>query len=253
MEKSLALLSEISSGYSSVKLLRKTESASYILANHTPASFPFLASKANTRSRIVWYAALGRLLVSQDDTPESDFEEFISPFSGILEELLQMNDFTTFKSEVVRSALDGVMRDLRGLLSSFQSKKQCMLFFDWFYPYCGVCIKGLQANHDDNSVMVSVLRFFSEFVQNRSQASPFSPSNSHQRLNFDVSSPGGILLFRETSKVLCTTGNLLLGKSCPESRKWPDLYKPISLCLYPACSYNLPQQHSAMGPRGQVC
>lgn len=44
-----------------------------------------------------------------------------------------------------------------------------------------------------------------------------------------MSSPGGILLFRETSKVICTTGVLLIGKSCDETRKWNDLYKPISL------------------------
>ncbi|KAL3895977.1 MAG: hypothetical protein SGCHY_004365 [Lobulomycetales sp.] len=221
VDKSLSLLSEISSGYSSVKLLRKTETASYILANHTPQYFPFLSSRVNVRSRIIWYSALGRLLASSDDSPEADFEEFIAPFTLVLEELMQLNDIETFKSDRVRLALDGLMRDLRGLLSSFQSKKQYMLFFDWFYPYCDVLIKGIQANHDNKGVMVSVLRFFSEFVQNKSQ-----------RLSFDVSSPGGILLFRETSKVICATGSLLLGKSCPEAKKWPELYKPISLCLY---------------------
>jgi len=94
-----------------------------------------------------------------------------------------------------------------------------MLFFDWFYPFSTVLLKGISANYD-NRVMVSVLRFFSEFVQNKSQ-----------RLNFDVSSPGGILLFRETSKIVCTAGGLLLGKTVSESRKWQDLYKPVSLCF----------------------
>jgi exportin-7 len=89
-----------------------------------------------------------------------------------LEELLALNDLVIFKSVGVCQVLDGVMRDLRGLLSSFQSKKQFMLFFDWFYPYCDVLLKGIQANHD-NGVMVSVLRFFSEFVQNKSQVCGF--------------------------------------------------------------------------------
>jgi hypothetical protein len=40
-----------------------------------------------------------------------------------------------------------------------------------------------------------VLKLFAELVQNRSQ-----------RLQFDVSSPNGILLFREASKIICTYG-----------------------------------------------
>ena len=41
-----------------------------------------------------------------------------------------------------------------------------------------------------------ILKLFAELVQNRSQ-----------RLQFDVSSPNGILLFREASKIICTYGN----------------------------------------------
>jgi exportin-7 len=168
VEKSLSLLGEIASGYSSVKLLRKTETAGYMLANHTQDSFAFLGSRENIRSRIVWYSALGRLLASQDENPEGDFKEFIAPFGVVLDELLRIDDMGVFRSEGVCQVLDGIMRDLRGLLSSFQSKKQFMLFFEWFYPYVVCCLKGIQANHD-NGVMVSVLRFFAEFVQNKSQ------------------------------------------------------------------------------------
>ena len=44
-----------------------------------------------------------------------------------------------------------------------------------------------------------VLKLFAELVQNRSQ-----------RLQFDVSSPNGILLFREASKIICTYGTRIL-------------------------------------------
>lgn len=40
-----------------------------------------------------------------------------------------------------------------------------------------------------------MLKLFAELVQNRSQ-----------RLQFDISSPNGILLFREASKVICAYG-----------------------------------------------
>ena len=48
-------------------------------------------------------------------------------------------------------------------------------------------------------VTTPVLKLFAELVQNRSQ-----------RLQFDVSSPNGILLFREASKIICTYGSRIL-------------------------------------------
>ena len=50
----------------------------------------------------------------------------------------------------------------------------------------------------DPQVTTPVLKLFAELVQNRSQ-----------RLQFDVSSPNGILLFREASKIICTYGKNL--------------------------------------------
>ena len=47
----------------------------------------------------------------------------------------------------------------------------------------------------DPAVTTPVLKLFSELVTNRSQ-----------RLQFDVSSPNGILLFREASKVIVAYG-----------------------------------------------
>ena len=49
--------------------------------------------------------------------------------------------------------------------------------------------------YQDPQVTTPVLKLFAELVQNRSQ-----------RLQFDVSSPNGILLFREASKIICTYG-----------------------------------------------
>merc|ERR1711892_367978 len=48
----------------------------------------------------------------------------------------------------------------------------------------------------DPQVTTPILKLFAELVQNRSQ-----------RLQFDVSSPNGILLFREASKIICTYVN----------------------------------------------
>lgn len=55
--------------------------------------------------------------------------------------------------------------------------------------------------------------------------------NRSQRLNFDVSSPNGILLFREASKMICTYGNQILSLgSLSKDQIYPMKLKGISIC-----------------------
>lgn len=65
------------------------------------------------------------------------------------------------------------------------------LLFDWLYPahFPMICLC-LEAWADTPEVTTALLRFMAEFVMNK-----------NTRLAFDSSSPNGILLFREVSKV----------------------------------------------------
>lgn len=64
------------------------------------------------------------------------------------------------------------------------------------YPdYTPILIRAVELWAHDPAVTTPVLKLFSELVQNRSQ-----------RLQFEVSSPNGILLFREASKIICCYG-----------------------------------------------
>jgi len=84
----------------------------------------------------------------------------------------------------------GVLYDLRGFLSALQGRKQFTLFFDWFYPnHSEVMLHALEAWADDR-LAIGILKFYLEFVNNKAQ-----------RLNFEVSSPNGILIFREARYV----------------------------------------------------
>merc|ERR1719203_2092859 len=65
-----------------------------------------------------------------------------------------------------------------------------------------------------------ILKLFAELVQNRSQ-----------RLQFDVSSPNGILLFREASKIICSYGNRILGVTVAKDQMYPLKLKGISVCF----------------------
>lgn len=77
------------------------------------------------------------------------------------------------------------------------------LLFDWLYPaHFPVISCCLEAWADTPEVTTALLRFMAEFVMNK-----------NTRLAFDSSSPNGILLFREVSKVypswLCLSFQLL--------------------------------------------
>lgn len=85
------------------------------------------------------------------------------------------------------------------------------------YPdYTPILIRAMELWPHDPQVTTPILKLFAELVQNRSQ-----------RLQFDISSPNGILLFREASKVICTYGMYYATHSNPLllivkiSRKWP--------------------------------
>ena len=80
------------------------------------------------------------------------------------------------------------------------------------YPnYIELFLQGVQLWYHDPLVAIPVLRLFSELVQNRSQ-----------RLLFDVTSPNGVLLFREASKIIVAYGERVLSlNDIPEA----DLYR----------------------------
>lgn len=73
------------------------------------------------------------------------------------------------------------------------------ILINYSYPdYSPILIRAVELWAHDPAVTTPVLKLFAELVYNRSQ-----------RLQFDVSSPNGILLFRETSKLICCYGMVL--------------------------------------------
>ena len=72
-------------------------------------------------------------------------------------------------------------------------------WLQYSYPnYTPILLHSVDLWYHDPQVTTPVLKLFAELVQNRSQ-----------RLQFDVSSPNGILLFREASKVICSYGEFI--------------------------------------------
>ncbi|KAI1230061.1 hypothetical protein IHE44_0010449 [Lamprotornis superbus] len=84
-----------------------------------------------------------------------------------------------------------------------------------------VGLRAIELWYHDPACTTPVLKLMAELVHNRSQ-----------RLQFDVSSPNGILLFRETSKMITTYGNriLTLGE-VPKDQVYALKLKGISICF----------------------
>ena len=128
---------------------------------------------------------------------------------------------SNFNTEEVRKTVIALARDLQGIAFAFNTKTPYMMLFDWIYPaYTPVLQRAIEVWYQDPQVTTPVLKLFAELVQNRSQ-----------RLQFDVSSPNGILLFREASKIICTYGNRILGVTVSKEQMYPMKLKGISICF----------------------
>lgn len=110
--------------------------------------------------------------------------------------------------------LIGVFRDLRGITASLHNRKTYGSLFDILHPnQLPLLAKVADVWHDQVDVIISLLRFMNEFCHNKAN-----------RVNFDQSSPNGILLFRYTSEIVCAYGARLLS-AAPPSNHDPDIYK----------------------------
>lgn len=123
-------------------------------------------------------------------------------------------------------------------VESFFLKKSLIL--DSYPSYTPILLRAIELWYHDPQVTTPVLKLFAELVQNRSQ-----------RLQFDVSSPNGILLFREASKIICSygksniklsllpnlffltqfSGSRILNIEVPKDQTYPLKLKGISICF----------------------
>ncbi|KAF9187737.1 hypothetical protein BGZ51_001122 [Haplosporangium sp. Z 767] len=223
--RTIRLYTQLASGYSSVKNIRKLDTTKALLKNHNSSDFKFLdvtrksSDTSVARCRMQYYTMLSRVLFAEDNV-EADFWRFVRPWELTLDQVtLAFEGSSGLGEEDIRLILLGIFKDLRGFVSSITNRKQYSLFFDWFYPaYTPIVLRAIEIwPHDD--LGIAILRFWHEFASNKSS-----------RVTFESSSPNGILLFRETSNILYTYGQNLLNRplSSPNAR-WSEKYKGIML------------------------
>lgn len=201
IEMTLALFKDLTVGYMSGKLLAKLDAVNFILANHSPAYYTFLNNPANFRNRTTFYATLARMIFVEDSPIK--FRAFTAPLQAVLDALRSAagggnsSDGAVLNATLLRQSaqpdtLAGLFRDLHGIAQATTCRRAYMTLFDWLYPaHFPVILACLEAAADSAAVTTPLLKFMGEFVSNKGQC-----------MSFDSSSPNGILLFREISKVL---------------------------------------------------
>ncbi|KAM7101257.1 ran-binding protein 17 isoform 5-T6 [Ciconia maguari] len=208
ISRTLQFLNDLSVGYSLLKKLVKIEAVKFMLQNHTNKHFPFLGvsdnySLSDLRCRTVFYTALTRLLMVDLGEDEDEFENFMLPLTVSFESVTQIFN-SSFEQEEAKRMLIGLARDLRGIAFALNTKTSYTMLFDWMYPaYISVLQRAIELWYREPACTTPILKLMAEFMQNRSQ-----------RLNFDVSSPNGILLFREASKMICTYDTIVSSSCC---------------------------------------
>ncbi|CAO3613563.1 unnamed protein product [Cunninghamella echinulata] len=225
IKHTLELFNDLASGYSAIRNLRKIDAIQYLLQNHMNSGLAFFdhhtQNNVHRHHRMLYYQILSKILFAEE-VNELEFDAFMKSFEQKLDELAQLDTIEAFRQLPVKRALQDIFRDLRGLIMSMQSRKQYLLFFDWFYPdYMPVVLRGLEAWADDTMVTTTLLKFAAELVHNK-----------NQRLNFDVSSPNGILLFKDASQLLSIYGRHIIDRNIlQDDRKYQDKYKGIMICF----------------------
>ncbi|KAL6562813.1 hypothetical protein OROHE_005400 [Orobanche hederae] len=197
IDQTLSLFLELASGYMTGKLLLKLDTIKFIVVHHTREHFPFLEEHKCSRSRTTFYYTIGWLIFLEDSAVL--FKASMDPLLQVFF-TLESTPETMFRTDSVKYALIGLMRDLRGVAMATNSPRTYGFLFDWIYPaHMPILLRGISHWADTPEVTTPLLKFMAEFVLNNAS-----------RLTFDTSSPNGILLFREVSKLLVAYGSRIL-------------------------------------------
>eukprot|EP01091_Cochliopodium_minus_P002477 TRINITY_DN12339_c0_g1_i1.p1 TRINITY_DN12339_c0_g1~~TRINITY_DN12339_c0_g1_i1.p1 ORF type:complete len:782 (-),score=142.24 TRINITY_DN12339_c0_g1_i1:50-2227(-) len=132
IRESLELFNNISSGYSSAKIVRETDTVLKLFTHHTSQYFPFLEFPKNTRCRSTFYNTISRLLfLDSSGCTNTQFNNFMKPFTSYFHNLLNINNPQAYKNDQIRHLIIGLLRDFRGIVDAIFNKRAYNMFFDW--------------------------------------------------------------------------------------------------------------------------
>ncbi|URE41766.1 hypothetical protein MUK42_06737 [Musa troglodytarum] len=182
IEHTLSLFLELASGYMTGKLLLKLDSIKFIIVNHTVTPYSYFASV------FVLYFGLVQRREKKGRTQSCLLDD---PGPAC----------TTLRCRVCVV----VINEILALLSCSPDNVMIGLIWncsDAAFTFDAIAMSFYCSSlHGLRCVTTPLLKFMAEFVLNKAQ-----------RLSFDSSSPNGILLFREVSKLVVAYGSSILSR-----------------------------------------
>lgn len=230
LNKTLNLLNELSTGTSMPKKIIKLEAAK-MLAHTSVVDFPFLSYTSESRShlklRVSFYKCLSRLMINDIKEEDNDtFIMYVTPFNTVFQQLstlLQASTTSSLGNEIqVKRIIAGISCDLRGVINTIENKVCFQMFFSWFFPdYMNLLVNCVSKYYNDSDVILPLLKLFEEISTNHSQ-----------RLNPGVTSPNGILLFKQLSRVVFCYGTQIINYTDFQPKDIYDRkYKGMMVCF----------------------
>ena len=181
--QSVQLFKELVNGVRTMKLLQTQEIMTYI-ENSGIFGFNIITTFQKSKCLTILFENLGRLFTNDiyQNQPEVNLMKLLNPIT------LYLEDFENSRND--GSQMDLVIRKLRGILSSIYSSKLFKLFFEWMRPHLRAFSVFLDSPLCVNGP-VNCLKLFRDLN-----------SNKVNRLVFDSAIEIGILVFRETMKII---------------------------------------------------
>lgn len=220
IKRTVMSLDEICSGFTNLKKLSHVQSIKEALSSHK--TFKFLKEEASHKYRTVFYSSLSRVLLSGEASSlEKNFQGFVSQFDQTIDLICrgQMEQNGQFEILVYR-----FFRDIRGVCRSCVSSLQFRIFFDWVHPRITGLAIGILAKTNLGDHCLAIAKFFQELSTNRTS-----------RIQFDINSPNGILIFRSVSDNIQSLLKLTSGTADNVSELKPKLFRVVmntmSSCL----------------------
>jgi len=191
VDQCLELLADMTSGYSTSKIMSNLDSADVMLRGHGIKNFPFMSRAENFKLRTKFYVVWGRLAFAERSI--DFFDELMLPFEEVFANVMNKMQQQIPGTELeIKTLAVGLCRDLRGVASSSYNRSSYQIFFDWLYPqHFNILVSVFDRFWDDSFVCVAMLKFLAELCYNKAQ-----------RIDFPASSPNGIILFKEMSRVI---------------------------------------------------
>nr|CAN73513.1 hypothetical protein VITISV_005466 [Vitis vinifera] len=109
----------------------------YMVRDH----FPFLGDYRCSRSRTTFYHTIGLLIFMEDSLLK--FRTSMDPLLQVFVSL-ESTPEEMVRTDTVKYALIGLMRDLKGIAMAINSRKMYSFLFDWLYPaHMPLLLKGI--------------------------------------------------------------------------------------------------------------